>query len=241
MKTGSTGWGLAPDACGTPWATAGAALVGQWLHDFSWDRAPLDQFITGVDVAFDQYPAAPLWRGTASGRPLPAGARLTGLPPLNDAPFNMWHPLWLELIDVWHLAGAWLHPETFFSLDRLAFAEQRAYLHVGCRDRANPSAPRRYDPRRSPVFRDQGVIAFPLRTFRALDHVTEHGPEAAMLLCAGTAVAESAVHEALEMHQSSPGVPVLDPHTPGLTVNVTVHWADAVPATTGSAHAGRAT
>ncbi|MFE2852668.1 hypothetical protein ACFXJO_16240 [Streptomyces lavendulae] len=162
---------------------------------------------------------------------------LSDLPPLDDAPFNMWHPFWVEMVESWHLSGTWLHPETLFSIDQLAFAEQRAFLYVGCHDRGNPSAPRRYDPHRDPVTSDQGVITFPLRTFRALEfHRTGYCPEASLLLCAGTAVAESAVHEALEMHQSAPGVPVLDPHAVSCTINVTVHWSCDARSTSGHAH-----
>lgn len=213
-------------------------MVESWLHDFSWRDVPLGRFISGIDVAFQGGPATPLWRNQAPCA-LPSGTPLGGLPPSDEAPFNMWHPLWAELVDVWHLTGTWLHPESLFSIDQLAFAEERAYLYVGCHDRENPLAPRRYDPNCSPIFSDQGVIAFPLRTFRALEfHSTGNCPEVSMLLCAGTAVAESAVHEALEMHQSHPGEPVLDPHTAGLTVDVLVHWGQDAASTVGQAHVG---
>jgi hypothetical protein len=231
-------YGPGTDYAGTPWAANGEAMVEQWLHDFFWREVPLARFITGVDVAFQGGPATALWRGAASCRALPSGRRLGSLPPLDEAFFNMWHPLWVELLDAWHLTGTWLHPESSFCIDQLAFAEQRAYLYVGCRDRENPSAPRRYDAGRSPISHDQGVIAFPLRTFRALEYYAAgYCPEAAMLLCAGTAVVESAVHEALEMHQSSPGTPVLDPHAADLTIDVTVHWGHGAASTTGQAHA----
>ncbi|MCZ1012314.1 hypothetical protein [Streptomyces lydicus] len=229
--------GPGPDAAGTTWTIHGAAMVDQWLHDFSWKKTPLAEFITGVDVAFDEHPATSLWRSAVPGRAVPSGPPLTNLPPLDEAPFNMWHPLWFELVNVWHLTGTWLHPESHFCTDQLAFAEERAYLYVGCHDREYPSGLRRYDPDRSPISHDQGVTAFPLRTFRALEfHADGHCPEAAMLLCAGIAVVESAVHEALEMHQSSPGIPVLDPHASGLTVKVTAHWAHGGPSTVGYAH-----
>ncbi|MFJ1580374.1 hypothetical protein [Streptomyces sp. NPDC088182] len=91
--------------------------------------------------------------------------------------------------------------------------------------------------KRDPVLTDQGVIAFPLRGWRAAELLYDgHGAEAAMLLCAGTAVAEAAVHEALEMHQASPGQPVLDPHTPGVGVDTLVHGANGV-SMAGFAHA----
>ncbi|WP_413754745.1 hypothetical protein [Streptomyces sp. MMBL 11-3] len=139
----------------------------------------------------------------------------------------MWHPVWVKLVDVWHLTGAWLHPETLLCLDQMAFTEERVYLFIGCRDR-----------HRSPLSHDQEVIAFRLCTFRGLEVYEQgHGFEASMLLYAGTAVAESTVHEALEMHRSSPGVPVLDPHTAGLTVTVTVHWANPDLSTTRTTHA----
>lgn len=236
-KEEATNYTPGPDAAGTPWAVRGAAMVGQWLHDFAWNGTPLTEYIARVDVAFYEQTATPLWCSEVPGRPLPSGPLLVNLPPLHDAPFDMYHPLWFELVNVWALTGAWLHPETRFCVDQLAFAQQRAYLYVGCHDRENPSGPRRFDPDRRPDLHDQGVLAFPLRTFRALEfQAAGHCPEAAMLLCAGTAVVESAVHEALEMHQSSPGEPVLDPHSPGLTIEVTAHWAHGGPYTTGHAH-----
>lgn len=213
-------------------------MVEQWLNDFFWKDIPLGHFVTGVDVAFLDGPATPLWRSKAPCRALPADPPLEDAPPLDEAFYDMWHPLWYELIDTWHLTGTWLHPETSYCIDQLAFAEQRAYLYIGCHDRENPSKPRRYDASLSPITHDQGVIAFPLRTFRALEfHAAGYCPEAAMLLCASTAVVESAVHEALEMHQSFPGQPIPDPHTADLTIDVIIHWGPSGVSTTGQAHA----
>ncbi|MCZ0984203.1 hypothetical protein O1L60_46440 [Streptomyces diastatochromogenes] len=107
-------------------------------------------------MAFLDGPATPLWRSKASCRALPADPPLKDLPPLDEAFYNMWHPLWYELVDTWHLTGTWLHRETSYCIDQLAFAEQRAYLYIGCYDRENPSRPRRYDASLSPVFHDQG-------------------------------------------------------------------------------------
>jgi hypothetical protein len=227
-----------PDAAGVPWAIGGAALVEEWMADFSWGTVPLNRFVSHVDVAVNGCPASTLWRSARLARPLPSQPSVAGLPPLEEALFNMWHPAWLELADVWRLEGRWLHPETRFSIDQLTLAENRAGLLIGCRDRSNPSAARRYDPQRDPVLTDQGVIAFPLRGWRAIELLYDgYGPETAMLLCAGTAVAEAAVHESLEMHQASPGQPVLDPHAPGVRVDVLVHWAGGVLPTAGFAHA----
>ncbi|MBD0673976.1 hypothetical protein [Streptomyces sp. CBMA156] len=226
------------DTSDTPWADHAAAMADQWLHDFAWRGMPLAEFVTGIDVSFQSGPATPLWRSKGLGHPLPSDPAPTELGSLDNAPFDMWHLWWFHLVGAWHLTGTWLHPETSFSIDQFAFAEQQAHLYVGCHDRENPTAPRRYDPSLNPVTNDQGVVVFPLRTFRTLDfHAAGYGPEASMLLCAGTAVAESAIHEALEMHQLFPGQPVLDPHIAGLTIDVTVHWASGTMPTTGWAHA----
>ncbi|MEV5282697.1 hypothetical protein ACFYMW_36060 [Streptomyces sp. NPDC006692] len=229
---------VSPDASGVAWAIGGAALVEEWMADFIWGAVPLDRFVSHVDVAVNGDSARTLWRSAYLGRSLPAQPPLAGLPPLEDALFNMWHPVWLELADTWRLEGRWLHPETLFCIDQLTLAENRAGLLIGCRDRSAPTTARRYDPQRDPVLTDQGVIAFPLRGWRAAELLYDgHGAEAAMLLCAGTAVAEAAVHEALEMHQSAPGRPVLDPHTPGVRVDVFVHWGGLAAPMTGFAHA----
>lgn len=98
------------DRTGMPWAVHGAVMVEQWLSDFFWKSTPLDHFVTGVDVVFQDGPATPLWRSKAPGRALPAGPSLKDLPPLDEAFYNMWHPLWYELVDTWHLTGTWLHP-----------------------------------------------------------------------------------------------------------------------------------
>ncbi|HWU06064.1 MAG TPA: hypothetical protein VN520_06675 [Streptomyces sp.] len=224
-KPGQAVEAVPPDASGVPWAIAGAALVDEWMADFTWGTVPLNQYISHVDVAVNGDSARTLWRSAHPAWSLPAHPPLAGLPPLDDALFNMGHPVWLELADAWRLEGRWLHPETRFSIDQLTLAEIRAGLLIGCRDRSIPTAARRYDPQRDPVLTDQGLIAFPLRGWRAAELLYDgHGAEAAMLLCAGTALAEAAVHEAFEMHQSAPGQPVLDPHTPGVRVDVLVRW-----------------
>lgn len=236
IKPGFCGPG--PDACGRAWPEHGEKFVGEWLNEFFWRDAPLSRFIESIKVSFQKGPFVTLWRSSTPCQELPKGDRIDGLPSLDDAQFNMWHPVWPEFVESWHLSGKWLHPETYFSIDQKAFAESNAHLLVGCRDREDPYSPRRYDPDRNPMSHDQGVIAFPIRTLRSLDFYEEgYCPEASMLLCAGTAVVESSVHEALEMHQASPGQPVLDPHSQGLTVDVTIHWGDREFVTEGIAHA----
>ncbi|KAB7835788.1 hypothetical protein [Streptomyces mobaraensis] len=229
---------IAPSASGVPWHTHAHAMIDEWMRDFTWDHTPLSHFVSGIDAAINGAPAHPLWRSGVPTRHLPAGPPPQELPSADTAPFNMRHPLWAHLVQTWQLRCTWLHPETTYTVEPLAFAENRASLLIGCTDRNAPAAPRRYDPQRDPLTHDMGVIAFPLRPFRALQHHLEgHVPEAAMLLCAGTAVAESAVHEALEMHQHSPGIPVLDPHAQGVTVDIVVHWAPGQTPTTGRADA----
>ncbi|WP_030894235.1 hypothetical protein [Streptomyces sp. NRRL F-5053] len=230
---------VAPDAAGVPWAVGGAALVEEWMVDFTWAEVPLTRYLSRVDVTINAGETRTLWRSACPARPLPTRQTAEAeLPPLDQALYDMRHPVWWELADVWQLDGRWLHPETRYGINPLTLAENRAGLLIGCRDRANPSAARRYDPERSPITTDQGVIAFPLRGWHAAElRYDGHGTEAALLLCAGTAVAEAAVHEALEMHQAAPGQPVLDPHTSGVRVDVLVYWADGVAPTPGFAHA----
>ncbi|HEV7976564.1 hypothetical protein [Amycolatopsis sp.] len=118
--------------------------------------------------------------------------------------FDMGHPVWPDSVEQWHLTGRWLHPDMCFQADRLSFADDAASLLIGCVDREDPSAPRRFDPGLAPDLHDIGVIAFPLSPHRALTHRwAGHEPDAATLLCAATAVAEAAVHESLELFQSA--------------------------------------
>ncbi|MET9777990.1 hypothetical protein ABZ023_27690 [Streptomyces sp. NPDC006367] len=97
-----------PDAAGVPWAIGGTALVEEWMADSSWGTVPLNRFVSHVDVAINGCPARTLWRSPYPVRPLPSQPPVAGLPPLEEALFNMWHPAWLELADVWRLEGRWL-------------------------------------------------------------------------------------------------------------------------------------
>ena len=139
----------------------------------------------------------------------------------------MWHPAWQELAEHWHLDGPWLHPETRYEIDPLRMSSDASCLLIGCVDREDPSLPRRYDPTLFPMTHDIGVIAFCLNPHRALElYHAGYDAATAMLMCAGTAVAAAAVHEALETFQVECGTPVLDPHSADVEATVTVLWRD---------------
>ncbi|MER6605675.1 hypothetical protein ABT282_07115 [Streptomyces sp. NPDC000927] len=220
------------------WRIGASSLIDEWLsEDFTWGNSSLSSYIRSIDVDVADTGYETVWRSNTPPVTLPAGKLFDGN--LEDADFNMWHPVWFELVGLWALEGRWLHPETSFTTqDQLMLAENSAGLYIGTRDRENPSHPRRYDAEKDPVSNDIGVIYFPLRAHRALGHIHSGASlEQAFLQCAGTAVAESAVHEALEMHQKEAGVPVLDPHTKGLKVNIRVFWAGCSRPTEGFSHA----
>lgn len=221
------------------WAGHANALLQDWLAtQFTWRETPLSRMIAAVAVSVGPTPLLPVWAGRDEPTaPLPA-PNSPALWPLDETMFSMWHPAWQDLVEHWHLDGPWLHPETRFEIDQLRFAENAACLLVGCVDRAAPAAPRRYDPTRHPASNDIGVVAFGLCPHRAFGHFHDgYDAETAMLLCAGTAVVEAAVHEALETFQVELGVPVLDPHDRDVHVAVQVRWHTAAGAliTEGSA------
>ncbi|MEU8403556.1 hypothetical protein AB0C28_50995 [Nonomuraea sp. NPDC048892] len=104
-------------------------------------------------------------------------------------------------------------PPTHCELDQLAFCRNAANLLIAVPDRATPDVAPRIDPDASPYTTDQGVLAVPLWPFRALSAMRAGAdPATALLLLAGTAVADFAVHEALETYQKVSGRPVWDPH-----------------------------
>jgi hypothetical protein len=208
------------------WVGYTSALLQDWLAtQFTWNGTPLSHSIAAVTVRVGAGPHVLVWTGPAEPTaPLPAPG-----PPaawrLDETVFSMWHPAWQDLTERWHLDGPWLHPETRYQIDPMRFADNTASLLVGCVDREDPARPRRYDPTLLPDTNDIGVIVFSLCPHRALDKLHDgYDADTAMLLCAGTAVVEAAVHEALETFQVHQGTPVLDPHDPNVQVDVRVRW-----------------
>ncbi|MER6605993.1 hypothetical protein ABT282_08755 [Streptomyces sp. NPDC000927] len=220
------------------WRRGASVLIDEWLsEDFTWGDSSLGSYIRSIDVDVAGMGHNNVWKSNTPPIALPTGKLFDGN--LEDADFNMWHPVWFELVNLWALKGRWLHPETsFMTQDQMRLAESSAGLYIGTRDRDNPDLPRRYDAEKNPMSHDIGVIYFPLRSRRILRYIESGAPlEQAFLQCVGTAIAESAVHEALEMHQKEAGVPVLDPHTKGLKVNIRVFWTGCSRPTEGFSHA----
>jgi hypothetical protein len=183
--------------------------------------------MSAVTVKFGTESAVTVWESDDNSCPvcIPAADGEADLDPIEDAHYNMWHPVWADLVSEWYLSGRWLHPETVFQIDQCLFASGHGSLLVGCLDREDLTAPRRYDPDLAPDLHDIGVIAFPLHPFQALAYRWGgHTPEIAMLLCAGTAPVEAAVHESLETSQLEPGHPVFDPHDAPVDVEIRVNW-----------------
>ncbi|MCK2245431.1 MULTISPECIES: hypothetical protein [unclassified Crossiella] len=230
MKTPQTWrWPAALPARFDPahWREHACAQLETWLvQDFAWRGRPLSAYIAAVDVIFGDAVPLRVWQSDVDSP--------VGVPPagptedsdlLDAAQFDMWHPAWDDLVDHWYLTGQWLHPETNLQIDHLLFAKDLGSLLIGCLDRNDPQAPRRYDPRLPPDLHDIGVITFPLYPHRTLEYLAAgHTPETAMLLCAGTAVAAAAIHESLELFQQAPGRPVLDPHDSQLEIQVRSTW-----------------
>jgi hypothetical protein len=219
-------------------------FLTEWLLDFTWGGQPLTGAITAitarVEVGEEPVPDTDmtLWTGTGSGWLDPAEHLLpdpaTGMAMSADC----FHETWYMILDAYRLAGTWLHPDTLMDLDPYAWAMGRAALAIGTRDRSDPNAPRRYDPDRRSDLNDLGVINFPVRAaFRAPEWIAEgHSPDRTCLYVIATALAEGGVHEAMEMHQSTPGQPIWDPHARVAgRLSLTVTFADGT-VSEGAAH-----
>jgi hypothetical protein len=211
----------------THWQRHACRLLDRWLREeFSWAGRPLAAFLTKVSAVFSDGHQRTLWRASTSRTAQPGPALpvpVTAPVPLDDAEYNMFHPVWVDLMEApWLLDGRLLHPHTRFEIDQHAFAHNTANLLIAVPDRRTPDVAPRPDPDTSPYTSEQGVLAVP---FRALSAVRAGSDAAtALLLLAGTAVADFAVHEALETHQVIPGRPVWDPHDSPYELAIEVHW-----------------
>ncbi|MFF4624688.1 hypothetical protein [Nonomuraea jabiensis] len=72
---------------------------------------------------FDDGHRLALWRTAgppaASRSPAPAAPM-----PVDDAEYDMFHPVWVELMEApWLLEGRLLHPHTRYEIDQHAFAQ----------------------------------------------------------------------------------------------------------------------
>ncbi|MGH9066261.1 MAG: hypothetical protein ACRD0J_01860 [Acidimicrobiales bacterium] len=141
---------------------------------------------------------------------------------------------WYELTGAMlsgHLAGRWIHPDICFEFDQKLLGEGMANIPICCRDRADPVAPRRFDPagrgwsmNTQTWARDLGVTNFSILSAAAQDWTADGVPfdVQASLLTWGSLVG-AGIHESFEMYQDSPGHPVLDPHDePDLVVRTVV-------------------
>ncbi|MEV4374570.1 hypothetical protein AB0J71_46470 [Nonomuraea sp. NPDC049637] len=221
------------------WHAHCRALLAAWLRDeFAWAGVPLAEHITAVTAHLADGRDLLLWgqQAARASTAIPPEALPEALPAdLAEAQHDPWHPLWCDLTSAaWRMTGRWLHPDTALEIDQMLFAGNAGNLLISCADRADPATRKPLDPRSSPYGKDQGVIAVPLFPFRALHHLHQgFSSEQALLLLAGTAVSEFAVHEALETFQRAPGVPYWDPPDSPHPLTVTITWAEPQTVTTG--------
>ncbi|MEV4552403.1 hypothetical protein ACI2LC_44575 [Nonomuraea wenchangensis] len=168
------------------WQRHAGGLLDTWLQgEFTWAGRPLALFLSEVSAVFDDGHRLALWQAAGPAAAFRAPV-VRAAPRLDDAEYDMFHPVWVEVMEApWLLEGRLLHPHTRFEIDQHAFAHNGANL----------------------------IIAVPLWPFRALSAMRAGADAAtALLLLAGSAVADFGVHEALETYQEVPGRPVWDPH-----------------------------
>lgn len=204
-----------------------------WFADFAWHGTNPAEHLARVEAAITSPGnSAPsvvtLWTNSTVTAPAQRN-----LPPLDMAVFDEmtgdeFDERWTDLLDSYDLTGTWLHPDTNWEIDPLAWATNRSALYVGTLDRDDPTAPRRYDAARSTMSNDLGVVCFPLRAQWRGPELLGRGVTAtdATKYLVLLALTEAGVHESLEMHQAVPGVPVIDPHNTDMTVLLSVVFAD---------------
>lgn len=191
-------------------------MVNDWLqHRFEWDGTPIGDLVAHVQVEFDGE-VVDVW-GTDPGF-VPAAA------PSNGDQVN-----WDALSAAFHnedgtsrFDGLLIHPHTKFSADAL---ETLAWVVIGCLERNDPTGPYHLDPK-TVELPDTRVIMTPHPvTTNARRLLNVHGWDYPKIAAGTTAylVAKLAAHEALELHQSTPGVPEVDPHKHQIPCSVTFH------------------
>lgn len=218
-----------PATSSTRVETAVTTAVTAALAEFAFDDGPLTNHVVAFTVT------------GLSDRPITVnvnpdadpGTRSTAPPVPVDDLFDPWHEAWNEPAErLATLTGPWLHPHTRFQVtDPPALASGAASLLIGCVDRNDPTAGRPlWDPTLDPFFNDIGVIGFPVSPAPMVAVLSDgYTGRTAGTWGACIAVVCAAAHEAMELTQISPGVPVIDPHASDVSVTVTVNNVDGSP------------
>lgn len=201
-------------------------MAGEWLEGITLGGVPIGQFVRCVVFTVNGEDHA-VWDNPSAERPaLPQRRQPARSQAMAE---NEWHPAWAALGErLYTVDGPWVHPETRYELgDGYALARTGGgHLSIGCPSRDDPSAGRPlYRTDVSPWSQDLGVIAFPFHLWPVYESVEQGwsiGHVARRSLAA--AVAEAVCHEALEMWQTAPGQPVINPHATSATAEVTVRF-----------------
>lgn len=195
----------------------------EWVDGWTVAGRPVAAHVAAVEVVC---PAGAFTVTFNGAHTLPTGG---GSTERADAMFeDVWHPAWEEACEtLLTLDGPWLHPETRWLLDPYAIASYRSALMIGCVDRDDPTAPRRFDAASDPVMTEQDVVSFPVSPGAVLNATAAGfaGNELGVAVAA-TLMFESGVHEGFELFQRERGVPVFDPHDRSLRLAGTLVLSD---------------
>ncbi|MBB5773759.1 hypothetical protein [Nonomuraea jabiensis] len=180
------------------WQRHAGDLLDTWLREeFTWASRPLALFLTEVNAVFDDGHRLALWQ-TAEPSTAFRTLALRSAPMLDDAEYDMFHPVWVELMEApWLLEGRLLHTRTPASRSTSMLRPQRRQSADRGSGSAHAGRGAAARPGHVSYTTDQGILAVPLWPFRALSAMRAGADAAtALLLLAGTAVADFAVHEA---------------------------------------------
>lgn len=213
-------------------------MVDDWLsYRFEWDDIPIGNMVGKVTITLEGDSPQTVWENPnptlpengklfgESGRRANWGDTHDGWGAISDQFFTARKPFH-ELTDGPHLrlTGLLLDSRTVRRLQPDALAGRATYLAVLCHDRETVGTPQEFD---------LVDLWYPHLCHPETDRLAAgHGWGANRIAVGTTAatIARMAAHETLEMWQSAPNVPVIDPHKQEIECVVT--FADGATITT---------
>lgn len=185
-------------------------MVDDWLtYRYEWDGAPLANLVSRVAVVIDGGPEIDVWGNPSAVLPRNGCSFAADDGSVN---FSVLCEAFFENGKM-RLTGLLIHPDTGL-LSPEQFEGFNAQIKLGCLDRHDPDAPYKFNPQMGSSIENGVLQADHVAQSAAYELAADFGWGTNRIMAATTAatIAGFAAHEAMEFHQSSCGVPVLDPH-----------------------------
>ena len=196
--------------------------IGEWAEGHQIDGRTLAETFTAIRIALPDGTTIEVSGRQTQPWERPGDHRDQSVEMWEDP----WHELWHDAAEHMKVTGEWIHPETRMTTgDPYCLAQYGGTIYIGCADLEDPSAPRRFDPTKDPVFNDIGVIAFPVHADGFIPEMIESGFSSADAgrICGATAVLAAAAHETIE-HQALVR-PEMNPHRAKISMEITFDTA----------------